>query len=117
MTGTHKIRLGFGAGLAIFFGLATAVVVRNFQWQADGRWIAHTNDAINQISSLLLTESNTENSAQRYVLTSDAAALANARSSAASAIRAAQNLAQFTSDNAVQRQNMRVLEPLLQQQK
>lgn len=91
-------------------------MVRNFQWQADGRWIAHTNDAIDQVSSLLLTESHTENSAQRYVLTSDAAALANARSSAASAIRAAQNLAQFTSDNAVQRQNVRVLQPLLQQQ-
>ena len=116
MTGAVKIRIGFGAGLALFFGIAIAVIVRTSAWQQDARWVAHTNEVIHKIARLALSANIAESSARRYVFTSDPASLETARNSARDTIRFGRDLEQLTSDNPFQRQNMRLLRPLLAQE-
>ena len=116
MTGATKIRIGFGAGLALFFGIGIAIVIRTLAWQEDARWVAHTNEVIQKIARLALSANIAESSARLYVFTSDPASLENARSSARDAIRAGSDLGQLTSDNPVQRPNVRLLRPLLAQE-
>ncbi|HWE53305.1 MAG TPA: diguanylate cyclase [Bryobacteraceae bacterium] len=106
MTGAAKIRLGLGAGLAIFFAIVVAVGVRNYAWVQEDRYIQHTHEVIDELNQLALHSKETENSFRRYVISPNPRDIENGRTSLNLTSSGVNEIARLTTDNPSQQRNV-----------
>jgi diguanylate cyclase (GGDEF)-like protein/PAS domain S-box-containing protein len=106
LTGAAKIRLGLGAGLAIFFAIVVAVGVRNYAWVQEDRYIQHTHEVIDELNQLALHSKETENSFRRYVISPNPRDIENGRTSLNLTSSGVNEIARLTTDNPSQQRNV-----------
>jgi signal transduction histidine kinase len=95
--------------------ISVASVILVNQAREDNGRVVHTVEVENQINTVLLEIRRAESAARGYLLTFGPQFLADHEAAVASAIPAVDRLAQLTSDNPVQIENIRKLRPAVEQ--
>jgi signal transduction histidine kinase len=103
------------AGFLVLVAISVASVILVNQARDDNRWVVHTVEAENQINTVLLEIRRAESAARGYLLTYGPQFLADHEASVAKVIPDLDHLAQITSDNPVQVENIRRLRPAIEQ--
>jgi signal transduction histidine kinase len=103
------------AGFVVLVAISVASVVLVNRARDDNRWVVHTVEAENQINTVLLEIRRAESAARGYLLTYGPQFLADHEASVAKVIPDLDRLAQITSDNPVQVENIRKLRPAIAQ--
>jgi diguanylate cyclase (GGDEF)-like protein/PAS domain S-box-containing protein len=116
LTGTTKIRVGFGAGFALLLGIGLAAILQTLQWEESARWVAHTNQVIERLEEVSLESKDAEEAARRFVSTFDRFDLARCREALSQAKERETELENLIADNSVQRRSVVAVRHLIHQQ-
>jgi signal transduction histidine kinase len=103
-----------GGALLVLVAISAASVVLVHEARKDSAKVVHTVEVENQISTLLLQIRRAESAARGYLLTSEPRFLNEHDAAAATILPDVDKLAQLTSDNPVQAENVRQLRPLVE---
>jgi PAS domain S-box-containing protein len=109
------MQLGFGAALAVLFGVGLAAYRSVIDSIESARWTQHTQDVLEHIASLRSAMVSIESGYRDFALSGDAAYLQLARSSELPAHAELQTLNSLTADNAEQQRRLGILASLVQQ--
>jgi signal transduction histidine kinase len=97
------------AGFLVLVAISATSVILVDQARQDSRWVVHTIEVENQISTLLLQVRRAESAARGYLLTSDPRFLAEHQAAVATILPDLDKLAARTTDNPVQVENAKRL--------
>jgi signal transduction histidine kinase len=103
------------AGFLVLVAISVASVILVNQARDDNAAVVHTVEVQNQINTVLLEIRRAESAARGYLLTYGPQFLADHEAAVASVTPAVDRLAQLTSDNPVQIENIRKLRPAIEQ--
>src|SRR3981081_2058250 len=103
------------AGFLVLVGISVASVILVNRARDDNALVVHSVEVENQINTLLLEIRRAESAARGYLLTYGPQFLADHEAAVASIVPAVDRLAQLTSDNPVQMENIRKLRPAIGQ--
>jgi signal transduction histidine kinase len=103
------------AGFLVLVAISVASVILVNRARDDNALVVHTVEVENQINTLLLEIRRAESAARGYLLTYGPQFLADHESAVAGVIPAVDRLAQLTSDNPLQMENIRKLRPAIEQ--
>jgi signal transduction histidine kinase len=103
------------AGFLVLVAISVASVILVNRAREDNALVVHTVEVENQINTVLLEIRRAESAARGYLLTYGPQFLADHEDAVAKVIPDLDRLAQLTSDNAVQTENVRKLRPLIRQ--
>jgi signal transduction histidine kinase len=103
------------AGFLVLVAISVASVILVNRARDDNALVVHTVEVENQINTLLLEIRRAESAARGYLLTYGPQFLADHEAAVTSVIPAVDRLAQLTSDNPVQIENIRKLRPAIEQ--
>src|SRR3984957_14353635 len=99
------------AGFLVLVAISATSVILVDQARQDSRWVVHTVEVENQISTLLLQVRRAESAARGYLLTSDHRFLAEHQAAVATVLPDVDKLTALTLDNQVQIENAKRLRP------
>ena len=116
MTGTAKIRVGFGAGFALLLGICLAAVLQTFQWERSAHAVARSNEVIERLEELSLQSKDAEDAARRFIAAGDRLDLARCREELSRAREREVELESLVADSSVQRKTIAVVRRLINQQ-
>jgi signal transduction histidine kinase len=97
------------AGFLVLVAVSATSVILVDQARQDSRWVVHTVEVENQISTLLLQVRRAESAARGYLLTSDARFLSEYEATVATILSDVDKLTALTTDNPVQIENTKRL--------
>ncbi len=97
------------AGFLVLVAISATSVILVDQAREDNRWVVHTVEVENQLSTLLLQIRRAESAARGYLLTSDRRFLDEHEAAVATILPDVDKLAKLTTDNPVQVENSRQL--------
>jgi signal transduction histidine kinase len=97
------------AGFLVLVAISATSVILVDQARQDSRWVVHTVEVENQISTLLLQVRRAESAARGYLLTSDQRFLAEHEAAVATILADLDKLTALTTDNPVQIENAKRL--------
>jgi signal transduction histidine kinase len=97
------------AGFLVLVAISATSVILVDQARQDSRWVVHTVEVENQISTLLLQVRRAESAARGYLLTSDHRFLAEHQAAVATILSDVNKLTALTTDNPVQIENAKRL--------
>jgi diguanylate cyclase (GGDEF)-like protein/PAS domain S-box-containing protein len=116
LTGTTKIKAGFGAGFALLLGICLAAVLQTLQWEESARAVAHTNQVIERLEEVSLESKDAEDAARRFIATPDRLDLARCREALSQATEREGELENLVANGSAQRRNMGTVRRLIHQQ-
>ena len=116
MTGTAKIRVGFGAGFALLLGICLAAVLQTFQWERSAHAVARSNEVIERLEELSLQSKDAEDAARRFISAGDRLDLARCREELSRAREREVELENLVADSSVQRKTIAAVRRLISQQ-
>jgi diguanylate cyclase (GGDEF)-like protein/PAS domain S-box-containing protein len=116
LTGTAKIRVGFGAGFALLLGVCLAAILQTLQWEESARAVAHTNQLIERLEEVSLESKDAEDAARRFIATADRLDLARCREALSQAKEREGELENLAADSSAQQRNMVAVRRLIHQQ-
>jgi signal transduction histidine kinase len=99
------------AGFLVLVAISATSIVLVNKAREDSGWVVHTVEAENQINTLLLEIRRAESAARGYLLTLGSEFLSDHETAVAGIIPDTDRLAQLTSDNPAQIENVRKLRP------
>jgi signal transduction histidine kinase len=102
------------AGFLVLVAISVASVVLVNRARDDNRWVVHTVEVENQISTVLLEIRRAESAARGYLLTSEPRFLTDHETAVAGILTDVDKLANLTSDNPVQIANSKLLRPAVE---
>ncbi len=97
------------AGFLVLVAISATSVILVDQARQDSRWVVHTVEVENQISTLLLQVRRAESAARGYLLTSDSRFLGEHEAAVATILPDLNKLTALTTDNPVQIENAKQL--------
>jgi diguanylate cyclase (GGDEF)-like protein/PAS domain S-box-containing protein len=116
LTGTTKIRAGFGAGFALLLGICFAAVLQTLHWEESARAVALTNQVIERLEEVSLESMDAEDAARRFIDTAEHLDLARCREVLSQAKEREGELENLVADSFAQRGNMVTVRRLIHQQ-
>jgi CHASE3 domain sensor protein len=116
LTGTAKVRAGFGAGFALLLGICLAAILQTLQWEESARAVARTNQVIDRLEEVSLESKDAEDAARRFTATSDRRDLARCREALSQAQEREGELENLAADSSTQRSNMITVRRLIHRQ-
>src|SRR6202034_3697168 len=116
LTGTTKIRAGFGAGFALLLGICLAAVLQTLQWEESARAVARTNQVIERLEEVSLESKDAEDATRRFIATPDRLDLARCREALSQAKEREGELENLVADSSAQRRNIVTVRRLIHQQ-
>jgi signal transduction histidine kinase len=102
------------AGFLVLVAISATSVILVDQARQDSRWVVHTVEVENQISTVLLQVRRAESAARGYLLTSEQRFLAEYQATVATILPGVDKLAVLTTDNPVQIENIKRLRAPIQ---
>lgn len=113
MTGTARVKAGFGAGFALLLGICLAAVLQTVQWEESAHAVARTNQVIERLEEVLLQSADAEDAARRFTAAPDRLDLARCREALSQAREREGELENLVADSSAQRRNLLVVRHLI----
>lgn len=116
MTGTRKIKAGFGAGFALFSIIFVTGVARNLAWQKSAQQAARAHETIERLQEIVLASTDAQDAARASISSPEPGAFARCLAGLKQAKASTAELEKVLASDAAQRKNALAVRRLIDRQ-